>query len=81
MAKTDGRKVLIAKCHLHPWYRAEYKPKTKCSSCWLLYVMRWQYDAKGEGKIGSLNPYAFFLGEVDLEEACSGIEVESILSA
>ena len=81
MANTNGKKVLVAKCHAHPRYTAEHKPKTECGSCWLLYVLRWQYSEKTDEKVGAFNPFAYLIGDVDLEDACSGIEAKHALSA
>lgn len=81
MTKTSAKRVLITRCHTHPRYTAEHKPKTNCGSCWLLYVLRWQFSEKTDEKVGALNPFVYLIGDVDLEDACSGIEARPTLSA
>ena len=78
---TNGKNKLVAQCHTHPRYMAVRKPRTKCESCWLLYVMRWQFNEKTDEKVGALNPFAYLIADVDLEDACSGIELKRVLSA
>ena len=75
---TSSKAALVASCHKHPRYTAERKPGQNCRSCWLLYVLRYQFSKKAEEKLGALNPYAYLI-ESDgdhLEEALAGIEVQ-----
>lgn len=76
--KTGKAKMLKTRCHFHPRYTAVDKPprSTMCSSCLLLYVLRWQFDKEADKHLGSLNPYVHFLSGVDLAEANAGIEVK-----
>lgn len=75
MVKINSKKSLVAKCKKHPRYAAERWSKTKCTTCLLLYVLRWQHDKKAERMLGSLNPYAYLLSGVDMEYACSYIKI------
>ena len=43
--------------------------------------MRWQFNEKTDEKVGALNPFAYLIADVDLEDACSGIELKRVLSA
>ncbi len=72
-----AKKVLIIHCQKHPRYRADRKSKSNCRSCDLLYVLRHQYREDPDGRLGSLNPYTYFLGfsEADFEDACEGLKV------
>lgn len=79
MIRANINKILSVRCHTHPRYAAEHKPRTKCKSCWLLYVLRWQYGKDPDKKLGSLNPYQYLIGDIvgdtGFEDACSGIEL------
>lgn len=81
VARTSAKRILATRCHVHPRYTAEHKPKTNCDSCLLLYVLRWQFDKKTDEKVGAFNPFAYLLSGVDLEDACSGIEAKPTLVA
>lgn len=83
MAKvmTEKKVVLEARCNFHPRYSAERRPKVKCGSCWLLFVLRHQLAKDGPEKLGSMNPYTYLIGDVKLEEACSGICVRKFTTA
>ena len=62
------------RCKKHPWCRGVYKPQySKCDTCWLLYVLRYQWAANGEAKLGSFNPYRYLIGHVDLKRASAGL--------
>ncbi len=68
--------TLKIRCRNHPRYKAKRKPKTRCRTCHLLYVLRWQNSKEGQGRLGGLNPYQFIVsGYEQLEDACSEFEV------
>ncbi|MBI2109305.1 MAG: hypothetical protein HYT93_04005 [Parcubacteria group bacterium] len=69
-------KILTVRCHFHPRYTAERKSKTKCETCSLLYVLRWQYHKQAEEKLGSHNPFGFLN---DVDGACAGVEARPLL--
>ena len=65
-------------CKKHPEYRGIRK--SSCSSCLVIFVLLHQNDDTPEESLGGLNPYAYLLGEVNLETALEGIVVKSELS-
>lgn len=68
--------VLAIHCQKHPKYRATRKPKTKCVTCHLLYILCWQHSEEGPGRLGGLNSYQFSIsGYQELEDALMGLEV------
>lgn len=69
---------LVIGCRKHRRYTGERKSNQYCDSCRLLYVLRHQWARDGERRLGSLNAYAYLIGDVDLEEACSGIKVKKM---
>lgn len=74
MVRESEGSGLKIRCRQHSRYTAaRIKPKTKCPSCRLLHIIRWQWDKRGEEKLGSVNPYALLIGDVDLEEAAAGL--------
>lgn len=69
-----ANKALMIRCHKHPNYLADERPQLFCQGCLLLYVLRHQHARNGPELLGSLNPYAYFLSGVNLEEACTELE-------
>ena len=70
------RKELSVHCQKHPRYRAARKPVTKCLTCHLLYIIRWQHSKEVTDHLGGVDPFQFvFSGYEQLKEACEGLEV------
>lgn len=66
---------LSVRCHEHKKNSGSRKPLSNCGSCWLIYVMAHQFGKDPDSYLGSLNPYTYLIADVDLEDACSGIEI------
>lgn len=68
--------MLKIRCHSHPKYNAANKPlrSDMCTSCLLLYVLRWQFDKEADKHLGSLDPYVYMLSGVDMVKANAGLE-------
>lgn len=63
-------------CNMHPQYRGVAKPRRNCGSCLLLFVLKNQHGPHAYERLGALNPYAYLLSSVDLEDACSGLKIK-----
>lgn len=69
-------KGLPIHCQKHPRYRALRKPKTRCKTCHLMYVIRYQNSGRADRYLGGLDPYQFIVSGYDeLHEACSELKV------
>ncbi len=62
-------------CNMHRQYLGVAKPRRNCGSCLLLFILKNQHGPHADRLLGSLNPYAYLLGSVDLEDACSGLKI------
>lgn len=58
-------------CKKHPNYRG--LRRSKCQSCQLIRILRWQHTRVAGDHLGGLNPYQFLNDPV---EACEEIVVE-----
>lgn len=78
MAVRASSYMLNICCKKHPNYRGIKKTKN-CDSCALLYVLIHQHAKNGPDKLGSLNPYVYFL-DIRLQNGCEGLLVKSELA-
>ena len=79
MAVKASSYKLNIRCKNHPNYRGIRKSKN-CDSCALLFVLLHQYGESPDHYLGSLNPYYYFLSDVELDQSCEGLVVETELS-
>ena len=56
-------------------YQATRRPGWNCQTCWLLYVLTYQYESDAEDRLGSLNPYAYLIGDIDLRQVAGELEL------
>jgi len=63
-------------CKKHSNYRG--KRKSKCPSCLLVFIGRWQHDKNAEDRFGGFDPYVY--SGLNFEEAFRGIVVREELA-
>ena len=69
-------RVLTIACNKHLRYMAMRKPKTKCVTCHLIYILRWYHSKEGPDRLGGLNPYQFIVsGYQQLEDTLMGLKI------
>jgi len=63
-------------CKKHPNYRGQRK--SKCPSCLLIFIGRWQHDKNAEDRFNGFDPYVY--SGLNFEEAFKRIMVQEELA-